>query len=210
MAHNTYRQPCPGRIFEDLGVGFAIGTLGGTVFYFLKGKLSATNKVGAWNSPRNKRFMGELVHIRNRAPLIGGSFAMWGGCFASLDCLLLHYRQRDDPMNAVMSGFLTGGILAFRSGPQAALKNAFIGGFMLCLIEGVTVMITQYSMRMQQQMQEEQMKIQRAELEKMMRRGGTDPWAVDFNKDLSGRDLTDNTETLSDPALSGQGKSFSF
>ena len=74
---------------------------------------------------------------------------MWGGCFSSIDCLLLWYRQHDDPLNAVVSGFLTGGILAFRSGPQAAFKNAAIGGVMLCLIEGVTVMISQYSMRMQ-------------------------------------------------------------
>lgn len=32
-----HREPCPGRIFEDLGVGFSIGCLGGTVFYFFKG-----------------------------------------------------------------------------------------------------------------------------------------------------------------------------
>ena len=75
---------------------------------------------------------------------------MWGGCFSSIDCLLLHYRNQDDPKNAVIAGFMTGGILAFRSGPQAAFKNALIGGVMLSLIELVTVMITQYSMRMKQ------------------------------------------------------------
>ena len=26
-------------------------------------------------------------------------------------------------------------------------------------------------------------------IEKMMRRGGTDPWAVDFNKDLEGKEI---------------------
>ena len=92
--------------------------------------------------------MGGLTHVRNRAPLIGGSFAMWGGCFSSIDCMMLYYRQVDDPWNAIVSGFITGGVLAFRSGPQAAFKNALIGGVMLTLIEGVTVMITQYSMRM--------------------------------------------------------------
>ncbi len=34
-----HRAPCPGRIFEDLGVGFSIGCAGGSIFYFLKGKL---------------------------------------------------------------------------------------------------------------------------------------------------------------------------
>lgn len=32
-----HRSPCPGRIFEDLGVGFSIGCVGGTLFYFIKG-----------------------------------------------------------------------------------------------------------------------------------------------------------------------------
>ena len=36
------RAPCPGRIFEDLGNGFAIGCAGGTLFYFLKGKWDQT------------------------------------------------------------------------------------------------------------------------------------------------------------------------
>lgn len=33
-----HRSPCPGRIFEDLGVGFSIGCIGGSLFYFFKGK----------------------------------------------------------------------------------------------------------------------------------------------------------------------------
>ena len=32
------RQPCPGRIFEDLGNGFSIGCGVGSIFYFGKGK----------------------------------------------------------------------------------------------------------------------------------------------------------------------------
>ena len=58
---------------------------------------------------------------------------------------MIHFRQVDDPWNAIVAGFLTGGVLQIRSGPQAAFKQAMIGGFMLALIEGVTVMLTQYS-----------------------------------------------------------------
>ena len=125
MSHNSNRQPCPGRIFEDLGVGFSIGCFGGTFFYFIKGKYSMVvliKLIGAWNSPKRQRFVGGLTHVRNRAPYIGGSFAMWGGCFSSVDCLLMHYRQVDEPKNSVMAGFVTGGVLAIRSGPQAAIK----------------------------------------------------------------------------------------
>ena len=39
-------------------------------------------------------------------------------------------------------------------------------------------------------------------MDKMMRRGGTDPWAVDFNKNLEGKDINDPTETLKDAAVS--------
>jgi len=45
----------------------------------------------------------------------------------------------------------------------------------------------------------------------MLRRGGTDPWAVDFNKELAGKDLSDPTETMKDSASGfGSTKSFSF
>ena len=47
---------------------------------------------------------------------------MWGGCFSSVDCLLIHFRQVDEPVNAIVAGAVTGGVLAIRSGPQAALK----------------------------------------------------------------------------------------
>lgn len=46
--------------------------------------------------------------------MILGSFAMWGGVFSSMDCLLIYYRQKDDPFNAIIAGFITGGVLAIR------------------------------------------------------------------------------------------------
>lgn len=33
-----------------------------------------------------------------------------------------------------------------------------------------------------------------------MRRGGTDPWAVEFNKELAGKDIADDSENLKDSA----------
>ena len=49
-------------------------------------------------------------------------------------------------------------------------------------------------------MQEEQMRLQKEELARMMRRGGNDPWAVDFNKDLAGKDIEDPAEVMKDMA----------
>ena len=67
-----------------------------------------------WNAPRKQRIIGGLTHVRNRAPILAGSFAMWGGVFSSMDCLMVYYRQKDDFMNAIIAGFMTGGILAIR------------------------------------------------------------------------------------------------
>ena len=55
---------------------------------------------------------------------------------------------------------------------------------MLTLIEGVQAFATQYMMRQQQIMMEEQMAMQKKELERMLRKGGTDVWANDFNTEL--------------------------
>jgi import inner membrane translocase subunit TIM17 len=90
--------------------------------------------IGSWNAPRRQRIMGGLLHVRNRAPFLGGSFAMWGGVFSSIDCLMIYYRQKDDPLNEIISGFVTGGVLAIRGGLSVAFKNALIGGLILTLI----------------------------------------------------------------------------
>ena len=150
MSNVSYhRSPCPGRIFEDLGVGFSIGCFGGSIFYFFKGTFIIKSFIGLWNAPRKQRLLGGLTHVRNRAPFLGGSFAMWGGVFSSMDCLLIYYRQRDDPYNAIVAGFVTGGVLAIRGGASIAFKNAMVGGIILALIEGVSTIITSVSMRKQ-------------------------------------------------------------
>ncbi len=153
------------------------------------------------------------MHVRNRAPFLGGSFAMWGGVFSSVDCLLIHYRQKDDPWNAVAAGFITGGVLAIRGGASVAFKNAAIGGIILCLIEGVSTIVTSVAMRQQHLMMEQ---MQKEELERMKQQmamnkhaAQTNPWAAgDYNAELaqkSGTGAKGEGESLIDKA-----KSFSF
>ena len=74
---------------------------------------------------------------------------MWGGVFSSVDCLLINYRQKDDPFNAIAAGYITGGVLAIRGGLSVANKNAIMGGVILTLIEGVSVIVTSITMRQQ-------------------------------------------------------------
>jgi import inner membrane translocase subunit TIM17 len=75
--------------------------------------------------------------VRNRAPLLGGNFGLWGGMFSSIECMLIYYRQKDDGRNAVAAGFITGGLLAIRGGAAVAFKQAMIGGVILLIIETV-------------------------------------------------------------------------
>ena len=62
-----------------------------------------------------RRAFGSIIAIKERAPIIGGNFAVWGGMFSTIDCTLVYFRQKEDPWNSIISGFATGGILAARS-----------------------------------------------------------------------------------------------
>lgn len=39
---------------------------------------------------------------------------MWGGLFSAFDCTFSHIRKKEDPWNSIMSGTVTGGVLAAR------------------------------------------------------------------------------------------------
>jgi import inner membrane translocase subunit TIM17 len=77
--------------------------------------------------------------VKQRAPVLGGNFAIWGATFSSFDCALIALRQREDPWNSIASGALTGGVLAARGGPGAAFRSAIVGGILLALIEGMGI-----------------------------------------------------------------------
>ena len=46
------------------------------------------------------------------------------------------------------------------------------------------------------------MAAQKAELDKLLRRGGTDPWAVDYDAKIAGKDLQDPDHQMKDNASS--------
>lgn len=129
------REPCPWRIVDDCGGAFTMGAIGGAVFQSIKGFRNAP-------SGMNKRFVGSLMAIKQRSPIIAGNFAVWGGLFSTIDCSLVHYRRKEDPWNSIISGAVTGGILSARKGVPAMAGSAIIGGILLALIEGVGIIFT--------------------------------------------------------------------
>ena len=57
------RIPCPWRVLDDLGGGFALGCASGAIMYFIK---------GMWNSPKKEKMAGAFRHVARRAPVLGG------------------------------------------------------------------------------------------------------------------------------------------
>ncbi|XP_051789555.1 mitochondrial import inner membrane translocase subunit Tim17-B isoform X2 [Erpetoichthys calabaricus] len=101
------REPCPWRIVDDCGGAFTMGAIGGGIFQSVKGFRNAP--IGF-----RHRLRGSANAVRIRAPQIGGSFAVWGGLFSTIDCGLVKLRRKEDPWNSITSGAMTGAVLAAR------------------------------------------------------------------------------------------------
>ena len=46
--------------------------------------------------------------MKKRAPVLGGSFALWARMFSSCESLLIHLKNKEDFINPIVSGFVTG------------------------------------------------------------------------------------------------------
>lgn len=132
------REPCPWRVVDDCGGAFTMGVIGGGVFQAIRGFRNAPVGMG-------HRLRGSVNAVRTRVPQIGGSFAVWGGLFSTIDCGLVWLRDREDPWNSIASGMATGAVLAARSGPLAMVGSALMGGVLLALIEGSGILLTRYT-----------------------------------------------------------------
>ncbi|EDL06955.1 mCG51133 [Mus musculus] len=131
------REPCPWQIVDDCGSTF-MGTIGGGIFQAFKG--FRNSPVGI-----NHRLRGSLTAIKTRTPQLGGSFAVWGGLFSTIDCSMVQIRGKEDPWNSITSGALTGAILAARNGPVAMVGSAAMGAILLALIEGAGILLTRFA-----------------------------------------------------------------
>lgn len=123
------RQPCPIRVVEDCGCAFLMGSIGGSLFQYMRGFRNAP--AGLFRSLR-----GGVDAVKMRAPQMAGNFALWGATFSCVDCTMTYIRQREDTWNSIASGAATGGILAARNGIKAMGNGALVGGMVLALIEG--------------------------------------------------------------------------
>ncbi|KAK8810674.1 hypothetical protein WA158_007249 [Blastocystis sp. Blastoise] len=140
------RTPCPWRLLDDTGGAFMMGAIGGAMWHLYK---------GARNSPKGTRISGAISAIKTRAPVLGGSFAVWGLLYSACDCSLAAIRRKEDPFNSILSGGLSGGLLALRGGLKAFSTNFLVGCGMLALIEGANMWLTKSVQTKVENMQEE-------------------------------------------------------
>ena len=68
-----------------------------------------------------------VIQMKVRGLATAKNFAIMGGLFSSIECVIEKARGRKDTTNAVVTGALTGAILGARGGPRAIVMGA--GGF---------------------------------------------------------------------------------
>merc|ERR1712029_740636 len=111
-----------------------MGLIGGSLFNGIQGFRHAPSGL-------NRRTMGGLVRLKERAPVLGGQFAAWGLCFATFDCSIAYMRQKEDSWNSIMSGGAAGAVMAARQGPKHMMGSALVGAILLGCIEGMGYML---------------------------------------------------------------------
>jgi mitochondrial import inner membrane translocase subunit TIM17 len=131
--HSNEREPCPWRLVDDLGGGYAFGMVLGGIWHAAG---------GFRNAPKGHRFAGLVSRVSSRTPLLAGGFAMWAMTYSAFECTFSASRGKEDMWNPVMSGACTGGLLAIRAGPRVAAQQFMMGGLILGAIEGVSVYVT--------------------------------------------------------------------
>eukprot|EP01132_Coremiostelium_polycephalum_P009316 gene9316-11418_t len=140
--------PCPEKIWTDAGAAFGIGCIGSAM----------VSSVGSFLRPVPVKGTPRLVFtydfVRKNAPRYGGNFAVWGTLFSSIDCTLVYIRKKEDSINPIVAGALTGGILAARGGWRSSVQAAALGGIFIGLIEVAQTVIAKYMMHQDQMMQQ--------------------------------------------------------
>lgn len=104
---------------------------------------------------------------------------MWAGIYSLSECALIGLRQKDDSINKIASGAITGGLLALRSGPRIAVKNGLIGGIFL----GAIVLFEQLTIKHQKRMELKEQIAETDRQNKLMRKDLAKRRADLFNPD---------------------------
>ncbi|KAL7775764.1 hypothetical protein CFE70_009608 [Pyrenophora teres f. teres 0-1] len=111
------RDPCPWVILNDFGGAFAM-----------------VPQLTLRRATHRRHHSDQSPRTRSR-----GNFGVWGGLFNTYDCAVKGIRKKEDPWNAIIAGFFTGGSLAVRGGYKSMRNGAISCAILLAVIEGVSI-----------------------------------------------------------------------
>ncbi|KAK7206690.1 Tim17/Tim22/Tim23/Pmp24 family-domain-containing protein [Myxozyma melibiosi] len=115
---------CPAKMVMAGVGGFALGGL----FSLMMGAMAYDVPVGMGGKPLSDLPLKEQFRIQAKdlGTKMWGSaknFGKIGGIFSGVECCVESFRAKNDLYNGVVAGCLTGGALAYKNGPQAALSG---------------------------------------------------------------------------------------
>jgi len=109
-----------------------MGTIGGSLFHTV---------IGYKNAAKGSTMRDIMREVRVRSPLLGVQFAAWGGMFSAVDCTMVAIRKKEDMLNSIISGGVTGALLTIRSGPGVMFFSGLVGAMLLGAIEGAGLIV---------------------------------------------------------------------
>ncbi|KNG83104.1 import inner membrane translocase subunit tim-17 [Aspergillus nomiae NRRL 13137] len=134
------RDPCPWVALSDFGGAFCMGDYRANKMKTVGNWWCSMARYQGFQKQPLRRASDRSPHSHQaRAPVLGGNFGVWGGMFSTFDCAIKGIRKKEDPYNAIIAGFFTGGALAVRGGVKAARNSAIMCAVFLAVIEGVGI-----------------------------------------------------------------------
>ncbi|KAM0852072.1 hypothetical protein ACQ4PT_052004 [Festuca glaucescens] len=124
------RHPCPDRILDDAGGGFAMGVVGGSAFHFLKGRRNSPMAMDYW-------WYAGYAH---EPPASRRELRCVGRPLLRLGCTTVYIHQKEDPWNSIVAGASTMGVLSLRR-VLRAIAAKFPGRTSQCSLPTVPTLI---------------------------------------------------------------------
>ncbi|KAJ5050844.1 uncharacterized protein L3040_002713 [Drepanopeziza brunnea f. sp. 'multigermtubi'] len=125
MARNMQKmmESCPGKTAVSGVMGFALGGAFGLFMASMQydTPLHTSSSAEAIKSlPLRQQLKAGLRDMGARSYASARNFGKVGAIFAGTECCIEGFRAKNDLMNGVWAGCITGGALAAPAGPQAA------------------------------------------------------------------------------------------
>ncbi|KHJ34429.1 putative mitochondrial import inner membrane translocase subunit tim22 [Erysiphe necator] len=119
----TLMESCPAKTVMSGVMGFALGGVFGlfmaSMHYDTPIHTSGTAE-NAKSLPLRQQLKAGFKDMGSRSLSSAKNFGKVGAIFAGTECCIEGFRAKNDLMNGVLAGCITGGVLAAPAGPQAA------------------------------------------------------------------------------------------